>query len=118
VFLTNAALCMKEHGCQGPVQTSWFRTCGETFLRPQVELVSPLVVIALGQRAFNGLLWAYGRNGPSRYRDAVEAPGFELPNGSTLFAVYHCGRRILNTHRNEEQQFEDWRRVAAVLEQE
>ena len=28
VFLTNAALCFKSHGCQGPVRSEWFEVCG------------------------------------------------------------------------------------------
>ena len=38
-----------------------------------------------------------------------------LPNGSRLLAVYHCGQRILNTHRRFEQQQRDWQRVAKAL---
>jgi hypothetical protein len=29
--------------------------------------------------------------------------------------VSHCGRRILNKHRNREAQFTDWQRVASIL---
>ena len=30
-------------------------------------------------------------------------------------AVYHCGARILNTHRKREQQLDDWQRIGRVL---
>ena len=115
VFLTNAALCMKDNGCQAPVQDSWFRVCGQTFLRPQIELVQPRIVIALGQRAFMAVRGAYGQSSPSRFRDAVDGPSLVLPNGSLLFAVYHCGQRILNTHRKRAQQFADWQRIGEAV---
>lgn len=117
VFITNAALCLKVGGCQGPVTSSWFRQCGVAFLRPQVELVRPRVAITLGQRAYSGLLQAYGMTCPSRYRDSVEGPGVSLPHGTRVFAVYHCGRRVLNTHRDREQQFRDWQRIRPALKE-
>ena len=49
------------------------------------------------------------------FRAAVEGPGTPLPGGPIAFAVYHCGRRILNTHRNGEKQVKDWRRIAIAL---
>jgi uracil-DNA glycosylase family 4 len=115
VFLTNAILCFKDHGCQGPVRTEWFRECGTRFLRPQIELIKPRVVICLGERAYAAVLSAYGLPAYTSWRAAVEGPGILLAGGSVAFAVYHCGRRILNTHRNQTAQFKDWQRVAVAL---
>jgi hypothetical protein len=51
------------------------------------------------------------------FRDTVESnTGRELPNGSVLFPMYHCGRRIQNTHRTLEQQKKDWGRVRTWLD--
>lgn len=115
VFLTNAVLCFKDQGCQGPVRPEWFRECGTRFLRPQIELIKPRVVVCLGERAYAAVLSAYGLPAYTSWRAAVEGPGVPLAGGSIAFAVYHCGRRILNTHRKEKAQFKDWRRVAAAL---
>lgn len=115
VFLTNAILCFKDHGCQGPVRAEWFQACGPRFLRPQIELVNPKAVICLGQRAYTSVLSAYELPRRTRWRAAVEGPGVLLPGGPIVFAVYHCGRRILNTHRNREAQFKDWQRIATIL---
>jgi len=115
VFLTNAVLCFKDQGCQGPVRDEWFRTCGTAFLRPLIELLSPTVVICLGERAYGAVLSSYGLPAQTSWRAAVEGPGTPLPKGPTAFAVYHCGRRILNTHRKRDPQFRDWQRIAAVL---
>jgi DNA polymerase len=116
VFLTNAILCLKNGGMQAPVDPGWFQTCGTKFLRRQVEIVSPKVVIGLGQRAFDAVLFSFGlRLLP--FRAAVDAPrGVLLPTGSELFAVYHCSPRILNTHRNLPQQLLDWQRIRRVIE--
>jgi DNA polymerase len=116
VFLTNAVLCLKGGGLQARVEKQWFKNCGSPFLRRQIEIVTPRVAVALGQRAYEAVLGAFGLEaGP--FRTAVEdEEGTTLPNGSCLLAVYHCGRRILNTHRPFERQQLDWRRVAKALQ--
>jgi uracil-DNA glycosylase family 4 len=115
VFLTNAVLCFKDQGCQAPVREEWFQACGPRFLRPQIELVNPRVVICLGERAYGAVLSAYDLPAHPNWRRAVEGPGVMLAGGPVAVAVYHCGQRILNTHRKRDAQFEDWKRVAAVL---
>ncbi len=115
-FFTNAILCLKEGGLQGTVQRDWFCNCAP-YLRQQIDLVGPRVVVGLGRMAFNGVLQAY-RLEPHSFRIAVRDPdGLRLPNGSLLFAVYHCGARILNTHRPFQDQLRDWQRIRAVLDE-
>lgn len=97
VFFTNAILCLKEGGLQGKVRSDWFQNCA-SYLRRQIQIVNPRIVVGLGKLAFDSILRAYGFK-PSNFRDAVESPyGFLLPEGNYVFAVYHCGARILNTH--------------------
>src|SRR5438046_137572 len=48
IFLTNAILCLKTVGMQGTVASQWFLNCGARFLRPQIEVVGPKVVVCLG----------------------------------------------------------------------
>lgn len=116
VFFTNSVLCLKDGGLQGSVQPEWFEHCGRAFLRPQIELVNPTIVVSLGQRAFEAVLGAFDLPLP-RFKEAVtSAQGINLPNGSSLFAVYHCGRRVLNTHRPESAQLDDWQRIGIALE--
>ncbi len=116
VFFTNAILCLKQGGAQAHVRPQWFRNCGCHFLRPQIDLVHPKVVVCLGEQAYRAVLAAYDLR-PSRFRDAVgAAPPTVLPNGIAVVAVYHCSQRILNTHRDIEGQRRDWRRVAQVLD--
>lgn len=116
VFATNAILCLKDAGSQSAVRTQWFAECGPRFLRPQVELIRPEVVVCLGERAYAATLSAFGLPVHRNWRDAVDGHGIALPCGSVAVAVYHCGRRILNTHRKRATQFNDWERVARLLQ--
>lgn len=116
IFLTNAVLCLKDGGLQGPVRDEWFQACGTRFLRPTIELVAPSVVVAMGARAYRAIMRAWSLRPAPRYLDAVESPdGILLPCGSRVLAVYHCGNRVLNMTRGCELQVQDWGRVARWL---
>lgn len=114
VFFTNAILCLKKGGMQAAVDRTWFANCGTRFLRPTIELVTPTVVVALGQQAYRAISEAY-RIRPERFRRAVEAQPSVLPSGTSLVPVYHCGARTLNTHRCLSAQELDWDRVRRAL---
>jgi uracil-DNA glycosylase len=111
LFLTNAILCLKDGGLQAPVDPAWFAACGPRFLRRQIEIVAPRAVVTLGKMALDAVCLAFGR--PRRpLADAVgDAGGTVLPNGSVLLAAYHCGDRVLRTHRQLAAQ----QRVALVI---
>ena len=116
VFLTNAILCLKTNGgLQGNVKKEWFSNCGRAFLRPLIEIVEPKVVVCLGERAWCSVTVAFDQPA-GRFRDSVENPrGVQIMDGGVAMAVYHCGARILNTHRRREQQFRDWQRIGNVI---
>ena len=114
VFFTNAILCLKEGGMQARVERSWFANCGRLFLKPTIELISPKVVVTLGERAYRAVCSTYGlRQKP--FRSAVDGEPAQLPSGPLLLPVYHCGARILNTHRPLSFQERDWMRVGRTL---
>jgi uracil-DNA glycosylase len=117
VFLTNAILCLKSGGLQAPVKKPWFENCGKEFLLPLIRIVRPEVVVTLGVRAFEAIVSAVGgKPATGSFREIVEDPnGFEIDAGIRLFPRYHCGRRILNTHRKIEQQREDWKKIGQFL---
>jgi DNA polymerase len=118
VFLTNAVLCFRtEGGCQGPVQREWFKNCGTRFLRPQIELINPQAVVCLGERAYAAVLTAYDLPPIRNWRAAVDGPGTALAGGPIVFAVYHPGQRILNTHRRAPEQRNDWKRIGVATSQ-
>lgn len=114
-FFTNAILCLKEGGMQAAVNPVWFENCGRLFLRPTIELVKPKIVITLGERAYRAVCGAYGLRARG-FRAAVEGEPEQLSDsGPLLLPVYHCGARILNTHRPFERQKQDWIRAGRVL---
>jgi uracil-DNA glycosylase len=43
--------------------------------------------------------------------------GVTLQGGIRLFPVYHCGARIMNTHRPMAKQVEDWARIERAMRQ-
>lgn len=138
VFLTNAVLCLKDGGLQGPTDREWFTNCGY-YLQRLYQLVNPVVVVTVGKGAFdcfktavyNSADWtppyAYG---PMSFReeetDGIQnrqkvvtrsfkanvelEPGIDLPC-SKWFPVYHCGARSVNMNRKWEQQVNDWSRI-------
>ena len=115
VFLTNAVLCLKECGAQAPVVNAWFTNC-QAFLRRQIELVQPRVVVTLGQRACVSVREEFALRPLMSFRRAARGHEvFELFNGVSLVPVYHCGNRVLHTHRCLEQQHEDWVRIKGLL---
>ena len=115
VFLTNAVLCLKLGDAQTPVHPKCYANCGSNFLRRQIEIVRPRVVVSMGEWAYRSIMKSFELV-PLRFRDAVDSVDpVALFRGTSLVPVYHCGRRILNTHRNREAQFTDWLRVRRAL---
>ena len=111
IFLTNAILCLKDGGMQAKVRPEWFANCGARFLRPTIDIIAPKVVVTLGEWAYRATTAAYGVP-RIPFRKAVEqSEGFRLEDGITCVPVYHCGARILNTHRPMERQLKDWERA-------
>lgn len=115
LFFTNAILCLKKGGDQARVNSEWYRNCGPRFLRPSIEIVEPKVVICIGQRAYDTVMTCYDRK-PQPFRDAVDkhVPAI-LSSNVAVFAVYHCARRIRNTHRKDDQQAYDWQQISKWL---
>jgi len=116
IFFTNAVLCLKqEGGMQGKTDQTWFKNCS-LFLRRTIEIVRPKVIVTLGARAYRVIADLYRLERPP-FRSAVEREnGFELEAGIRLFPVYHCGARILNTHRPRDDQKRDWEKIRKALE--
>lgn len=120
VFLTNALLWLKRGGMQAPVADAWFGADSITFLREQLAIVHPRVVVGLGARAYRAILAAYTLPAPaSIFRSVVEAPdGIRVPaapGAPRLFGVYHCGARVQNTIRSLDEQRADWSRIRRAL---
>jgi len=112
VFITNSALC-NPRGATGanrkPTREE-VSNCSD-FLRRQVAVVGPRVVVTLGAVALAALR-------------AVEYHPFTLKEnvgqvqtwrGRLLVPLYHPSPQVLASHRREPQQLEDYRAVARAL---
>lgn len=115
LFFTNAVLCLKTGGLGAPVSAAWFRECGPRFLRRQIEIIRPSVVVTLGAWAYYAVAYAFGFQA-KRLRDAVELepPRALLPD-AMLMPVYHCSPKVLASWRKRDQQEADWRRIGEIL---
>jgi uracil-DNA glycosylase family 4 len=114
LFFTNAVLCLKPGLLTGPVKSSWFSNCATNFLRPQVELVNPKVVVTLGYMAYRSLMRAYALPHKALMREAVQE-SVRLPRGNVLVPMYHPGNNGTRS-RSFENQKTDWQHVRKALE--
>ena len=116
VFLTNAVLCLKDGSMQDPADERCFDKC-RTFLRRQIEIVSPAVVVTLGKRAYKAVATAFKLTSETTLRPAVEEPeGQTLMADCRLLPVYHCGNNSTRRNRCEAEQRLDWKRVRHALD--
>jgi uracil-DNA glycosylase family 4 len=113
LFFTNAILCLKNKGrMQGPVKDEWFKNCGSLFLKPLIDIISPKVVITLGEKAYRAVCNLYDIDQKKNFKDAVNNyKGVPLVGSVLLFPVYHCGNRTINKNRKLPEQKRDWERI-------
>jgi len=113
LFITNAALCnpRTETGANRKPTREEVSNCSE-FLRRQIELVAPPVVVTLGAVSLAAL-------------KAVEYHPLTLKenvgqirswHGRLLVPLYHPSPQVLASHRREAQQLADYKSVAHALE--
>lgn len=111
-FITNSALCNPRSatGANRRPTRGEVSNCSD-FLRRQVAVVSPRVVVTLGAVALEALR-------------AVEYHPFTLKEnvgqvqhwgGRLLVPLYHPSPQVLASHRREPQQLEDYQSVARAL---
>ncbi len=100
LFLTNAILCLKQGGLQAKIDPKWVINCGNSFLREQIEIVRPKIVVGLGAKAFKIILAVFQIAKVSLREAIVDRDGYDLCSGTRLFAAYHCGSRVVNGVRD------------------
>jgi uracil-DNA glycosylase family 4 len=119
-FFTNAVLCLRDKNTQMQSKANpvWFNNCvgKKKFLRQQIEIVNPRVVVGLGALAFNSILRSFDLK-PKKLREIVrDKKGIKLPNTrAKAFAVYHCGAAGWNINRTKREHLRDWKRIGDVL---
>jgi uracil-DNA glycosylase family 4 len=112
IFITNAVLCnpRKPSGANRKPTRREIANCSE-FLRRQIELVDPSVVVTLGAVALDALRTVE----PHEFTLRVCAGRVLKWNGRLLVPLYHPSPQVLASHRREEAQLRDYRAVERAL---
>lgn len=114
-FFTNAVLCMKQGDSQSAIKQEWFHNCATNFLKPLIELIRPKVVICLGRKAYYSVMYAYNMEKKDFHAAVSSWEPDLISSGIKVFAVYHCGAIVTNTHRKLDVQIHDWQRIRRFI---
>ena len=112
IFITNAVLCnpRKPSGANRKPTTLEVLNCSG-FLRRQIEVINPRVVVTLGAVSLAALRLV-------EYHDLSlrQAVGqIHEWNGRLLVPVYHPSPQVLASHRREAAQLRDYKVIARAL---
>ena len=112
IFITNTVLCNPRGatGANRKPTTAEIKNCSE-YLRRQIELIDPRVVVTLGSVALAAL-----RTVEYHRLTLKEDAGHMYEwNGRLLVPLYHPSPQVLASHRREAEQLNDYRGVALAL---
>ena len=114
IFITNSVLCnpRKESGANRKPSTKESLNCA-VFLRRQIELIDPQVVVTLGAVA----LAALGRIEYHQFSLKDSAGRVCRWHGRLLVPLYHPSPQVLASHRREDAQLRDYEAVARAIRQ-
>ncbi|MDQ1593410.1 MAG: hypothetical protein QOG71_4037 [Pyrinomonadaceae bacterium] len=112
IFITNSVLCnpRKESGANRKPSTKESLNCAG-FLRRQIELVAPRVVVTLGAVA----LAALSRIEYHQFTLKDSAGRVCAWDGRLLVPLYHPSPQVLASHRREDAQLRDYAAVARAI---
>jgi uracil-DNA glycosylase family 4 len=112
IFITNAVLC-NPRGASGANRKPTIQevsNCSD-FLRRQIELIDPPVVVTLGAVSLDAL-----RRIEYHQLSLRESAGqIHVWSGRLLVPLYHPSPQVLASHRREEAQLRDYRAIARAL---
>lgn len=129
LFFTNVANCYRKNKSTGVINTGCLALCANKFMSRLIDIISPKVIVALGQRTFEALACCENARlickNPTNKCDnkdnfetiigfdycLVLGDNFEIP----VFPVYHPGSNS-NMNRPYEKQRNDWLRVKNYLD--
>lgn len=114
IFITNSVLCnpRKESGANRKPSVGESANCA-AFLRRQLELIQPQVVVTLGAVA----LAALGRIEYHQFSLKDSAGRVCKWHGRLLVPLYHPSPQVLASHRREDAQLRDYAAVARAIRQ-
>ncbi|SMQ78502.1 DNA polymerase [Bacillus sp. OV166] len=112
-FITNAVLCLPldTEGNNDTPKDGEIKNCSN-FLSEQIELIKPEIIITLGSSALKAL--SKIRNHTLKL--SKDAGTIHLWNGFFLMPLYHTSPKVMNIHRNMDQQLKDYQILKEWLE--
>ena len=118
VHLTNAVLCLKPGAMSASLPAECFRNCSE-WLSRTIDVLNPLLVVALGGGAWNSIVSLYKYVPPVRYvhralGGAVVQPPIRITSSTAIVARFHCSP-LGTSSRSIAMQIEDWKRIGDWL---
>jgi DNA polymerase len=113
VFITNAVLCNPRTptGANAKPTAAEVANCAD-FLRRQLDLLRPELVVSVGATA----LAALNRLQPHGLRLAADVGRCIAWRGTRLLPVYHPSPQVVISCRSLAQQMEDWQAIRQALE--
>lgn len=113
-FFTNAILGLKdEKAMAGKVKDSWLKECAKEFLKPNIEIIKPRIIITLGINAYNALTYIYSLE-KENLNQLIDKNPIKIEKEILVFAMYHCGGLGL-ANRKWELQKKDWKKIKKYL---
>lgn len=130
LYLTNMANCYRQKKSTGKLNKGCLYLCAHKFMGRLIRIISPKVIIVLGQETFDALAFCDGANllckepyitQPNNNFSAITSKEYELKfkDGKSfrVFPVYHPGsNRQLN--RKHAEQSTDWKKIREYLKKE
>jgi uracil-DNA glycosylase family 4 len=112
VFVSNAVLCnpLTPNGRNSSPRPIEIKNCS-SYLRAQIELIKPAVLVTLGAVALKSVAMLHGL----RLKLSVHHRHLIPLGHATLIPLFHPSPRVMNTRRSRTQQLRDFRLVKHVL---
>ncbi len=130
LYFTNIANCYRQRKSTGNINKGCLYLCANKFMAKLIGIVSPKVIIVLGQETFNALAFCdkaklICKNPTDKIVDNNFSTVMEydyslvLEDGKEIavFPVYHPGANG-RRNRSYKEQLQDWKRITAFMKAE
>jgi restriction system protein len=111
-YLTNLFPFIKPGNASAAIPLKNLVACAQQFTLPEIQIVSPQLVICLGLRSFLALMRAVGHKGSPKMDQAVNSP-FKYVD-SMIYCIPHTGALGMN-NRGRDQVDRDWQKIASLM---
>jgi len=112
VFVTNAVLCnpLDPKGRNTPPTLLEIKNCS-SYLRAQIQLINPAVLVTLGAVALKSIVFLYG----ARLTLSIHHRQLIPLGHRVLIPLFHPSPRVMNTRRSRSEQLQDFQFLRRLL---